>query len=671
MPQVTIDGQTFEFEEGERLLQFCLDRGHEIPHFCYHPAMTAPANCRQCLVKAGTPAKDRETGELVLEEDLPAPRPDVYYVYAIACEGDEPGKTGSHYIGHTDDLQRRWQDHLSGKGAEWTKNNKPLRIAHYEEFGSREEAVAREKELKTTTGRRWLKNAIAEGRARQAGGSPKINYIPKLQTGCTLEMTDGMVVHTQRDSAEVNQAQTDNLEMMLINHPLDCPICDQAGECPLQIQAYKYGPEGSRFEFDKIRRPKRVRLGPHVVLDAERCINCTRCTRFTEEISESNQLSIINRGAENYPMPAPGEAFDEPYSMNVTDICPVGALTEEYFRFKARVWEMSRTPTISDFDGTGINITVWVRDNQVLRIKPRENLEVNDYWMPDATRLVYSTYNEDRLSGPRMGNEAVSWEEAQEAAADLLRTAGENVLFVGSPLATVEDNAMLARLAEATGAKKPVYLSRNQPGTGDGWLASDDKAPNTQGCERLGLRRVDPGVLPSLVEEVNLVYILQEDPVAMSALSEKDLEDKPVILHATHTTNETLPQASVALPIATSVETIGTYVNEKGRAQRLRPAKMIRSMNRRLLMAMGTGVGRTDAHGTPFDRWHDESHKVDCLPGWETLPSVAATLGHDIGEKNPKTLMAHLAEINDAFAGATYEAMGLHGVDLEEIRVAD
>ena len=565
MPQVTIDGKTFEFEPGDKVLQFCLDHGTELPHFCYHPALSVPANCRQCLVKAGTPMFDRATKEPVLNED----------------------------------------------------------------------------------------------------GTQKINYFPKLMPSCALDITDGMVVHTQESDVAVAESQADNLEIMLVNHPLDCPICDQAGQCPLQIQAYKYGPEGSRFEFQKVHKPKRVQLGPNVVLDAERCINCTRCTRFTTEVTESHQLTIINRGDKNHPMTAPGETFDDPYSMNVCDICPVGALTEDYFRFKARVWEMSKTPTVSDFGGKGLNVDVWVRNNEVLRITSRANLDVNEYWIPDAARLVYSTYNENRASGPQVEGRSATWQAATDRAAELVKEAGSDILFVGSPYATVEDNYLLGQLAEAVGADAPVYLDRREEGSGDGWLISDDPAPNTAGCERLGFRAVEKVVFESLASSARLVYILQDDVVAAGLTDADELATTPVILHPTHTTNETLPVADVVLPIAMSVETIGTYVNEDGRAQLLRPAKTVRSMNRSLMMALGTGQGRTDVHGTPFDKWHDEDNKVDCLPGWATIPDIATALDLDVSATSPRALMDEIAEL-PAFAGATHMAMGELGVALED-----
>jgi NADH-quinone oxidoreductase subunit G len=564
MPTVHIDGQPHAFEPGERLLQFCLDRGVEIPHFCYHPSMSVPANCRQCLVKVGTPVVNRETRQPELDAD----------------------------------------------------------------------------------------------------GRPVIQYMPKLQPGCALDMADGMVIHTQYDSEEVLAAQADNLEFMLINHPLDCPICDQAGQCPLQNQAFKYGPEGSRFEFDKVHRPKRVQLGPHVVLDAERCINCTRCTRFTEEISGSNQLSIIQRGPHNYPMTAPGETFDEPYSMNVTDICPVGALTESYFRFQARVWEMSKTPTVSDFGSRGINVDVWVRDNEVLRITPRANPDVNQYWMPDAARLVYDRHNTDRPAGPTIGGVRSEWPAAYQAAADAVR--GRNTVFVGSPFATVEDNYLLMRLAEAVGAEPPRFIAHVEAGAGDDWLLTDDQAPNTAGCERLGMERWEGDALREAVAAADAVYILEDDPVAAGLIAADELEGKQVVVHAYHTTNQTIVPHAIVLPAATSVETIGTYVNDQGRAQLLRPAKAIRGMHRPLMKALGVGVSRLDRQGTPFDKWYDENRRVDCQPGWISLPEVAAAAGAELRFRSPAAVLDDAVARHPALAGADHAEMGTLGVALEQ-----
>src|SRR5690625_267205 len=567
MPQITIDNQTFEFEGKPKLLQFCLDHGVELPHFCYHPSMSIPANCRQCLVEIGSPVRDRDSGEVQVDED----------------------------------------------------------------------------------------------------GKPVIQFFPKLMTSCSVDVTDGMVVRTNRTSEVVDRAQKDNLEFLLINHPLDCPICDQAGHCPLQIQTYKYGPEGSRFEFQKQHKPKAVVLGPRVMLDAERCINCTRCTRFTEEVSGSNQLTIIERGVKNYPMTPPNTEFDDPYSMNVIDLCPVGALTSVDFRFRARIWEMTSTPSIIATNAKGSNCEYWVRDNLVLRITPRQNLDVNEYWLADEDRLTYKAFNEGRASGPRVQSSSTGWDAAYDRAAELLREGGSETFFLGSAHAPVEDNYLLKKLAEAVGADTPTYIPHIEPGTGDDWLITDDKTPNAQGCERLGIMPVDETTFRSRLQDgsIKVLYILEDDPVASGLCTAEDLAGVQVILHPHHETNQTIPAADVVLPATMVVETIGTYVNIDGRAQQVRPAKGIRAINRTLMMAMSKS--RQDRHGTPFDRWHNEENKVDCFPGWVSIPAIAERLGHDLAYKGPKQIMAEIAETNEAFRGATYEAMGLAGVPLEDV----
>ena len=507
---------------------------------------------------------------------------------------------------------------------------------------------------------------------RDDDGQPVIRFFPKLMTSCSQDLSDGMVVKTKRTSELVERAQRDTLEFLLINHPLDCPICDQAGHCPLQIQAYKYGPEGSRFEFRKVHKPKKVKLGPRVVLDAERCINCTRCVRFTDEISKSYQLTIISRGVKNYPMTPPGIDFDEPYSMNVIDLCPVGALTSADFRFQARIWEMSSTPSITTTHAKGANCTYWVRDNLVLRVTPRPNMEVNEYWLLDEDRLDYKRFNEDRPDGPMVRTvgvlNPVAWEQAYARAAEILEAVeGHEILFLGSAHATVEDNYLLKRLAEALGAEAPRYVPHVEPGHGDGWLRTDDLAPNTQGCLRLGINPVDEALVRTRLQagQIKAVYVLEDDPVASGLFGEEDLKDIPVILHHYHMTNDTLAVADVTLPAAMVVETVGVYVNEDGHAQRVVPAKAIRGVNRTLMMQMG--ASRTDQHATPFDRWYNESHKIDCKPSWEMLPAVAARLGHPMSYKGPKHIMQEVSETLPAFTGATYKAMGLQGVRLQDV----
>lgn len=566
MAKVTIDNQTFEFEGQQGLLQFCLDNGVDLPHFCYHPAMSAPANCRQCLVEVGTPQRDRATGEVNLDDD----------------------------------------------------------------------------------------------------GNPVIQFMPKLQTSCSMQMSDGMVVKTHRSSELVKRAQKDTLEFLLINHPLDCPICDQAGHCPLQNQAYKHGPEGSRFEFEKVHKPKHIDLGPRVVLDGERCINCTRCVRFTREVSKSDQLTIIERGVKNYPMTPPGVDFDEPYSMNVIDICPVGALTSKEHRFQARIWEMSKTPSISTVGAKGSNCYYWVKDNQIMKVTPRTNMDVNEFWLADEERLEYTKFNDDRPEGPTVEGADVSWELAWKAAADCLEGVdGSRVLFLGSAWATVEDNYLLTKLAKHVGAPAPMYLPHRKAGHGDEWLRTDDRTPNAQGCELMGMQHGVIGELKAKLNsgEYDVVYIMEDDPVASGMCTVNELKNVKVVLHYYNSTNQTLAAADVALPAAMAVETVGTYVNMDGHAQRLRPAKAIAGVNRTLSMEIGKC--RADRHGTPFDRWYNESNLVNCQPGWVSLPEIAAGLGLELSYKGPRQIMDEVSESNPSFKGATYSAMGELGVRLE------
>lgn len=499
-------------------------------------------------------------------------------------------------------------------------------------------------------------------------GQPVIRFFPKLQTSCTMDVTDGMVVKSHRTSDQVERAQKDTLEMLLINHPLDCPICDQAGHCPLQIQAYKYGPEGSRFEFEKVSKPKHVALGPRVTLDGERCINCTRCVRFTTEISESHQLTIIERGVRNYPMTPPGTTFDEPYSMNVVDICPVGALTSTDFRFKARAWEMSKTPSITVSGSKGSNCYYWVKDNQILKVTPRENADVNDYWLPDEERLDYGRFNDDRPTGPLVDGAPVAWDTAYDAAAAILGGADPaRTVFLGSAHGTVEDNYLLTRLASSLGVATPSYVPHAENGRGDNWLLTDDLTPNANGCDRLGMRPLDAAALSARLDagEVDVLYVLEDDPVGSGVCTAAQLESVKIILHSYHSTNQTSASAAVSLPAAMVVETVGTYVNTDGHAQRVRPAKAIKGMNRTLMMECGKS--RADLHGTPFDKWFNESNLVDCQPGWVSLPAVAIRLGHGLAYKGPKFIMREIADTMDAFSGATYEAMGKLGVRLEDV----
>jgi NADH-quinone oxidoreductase subunit G len=569
MPEVTIDGKRFEYEGDHILLQFILDQGLEVPFFCYHPSMSAPANCRQCMVKVGQPVQDRETGEYELDED----------------------------------------------------------------------------------------------------GNRVIRWFPKLQTSCNIKIADGMVVQTQETDELVTRAQKDTLEFILANHPLDCPICDQAGECPLQIQTYKYGPEGSRFEVKKVHKPKRVQLGPRVVLDAERCINCTRCVRFTDEISKSKQLTITSRGDKNYPVAAPGREFDDPYSLNTVDICPVGALTSADFRFKARVWEMNQTPSIDITNGKGCNIDLWTRDNVVLRITPRHNAAVNDYWMPDVGREAYRIFNENRVSRPSQkldnGHVKSSWKNAIETFAEQIEQADKNeILFVGSPHASVEENYVLMSLSNLLAGATPVFTPHIEEGAGDGFLLTDDQAPNTNGCRLLGLDECSADDIQEKISKASLVVLLNDNLVGRGIISENDLNGKFLAMFATNNT-ETSSAADLIIPITTAAEHAASYVNVDKRIQRTVPAKETKYTNRRLNLEMSEG--RSDRYGTSFDNWVNEDNKVDCLPLWSISNELAERLGLDLQFSNSRDILSRISGSISAFEGVSYQLIDENaGIDLKE-----
>lgn len=559
MPEVFIDGQRYEYEGEHQLLQFILDQGLEVPFFCYHPSMSIPANCRQCMVKVGMPVKNQETGKYELDEN----------------------------------------------------------------------------------------------------GEREIRWFPKLQTSCNVKVDDGMVVLTQETDELVQRAQKDTLEFILANHPLDCPICDQAGECPLQIQTYKYGPEGSRFEVKKVHKPKRVQLGPRVVLDAERCINCTRCVRFTDEISKSHQLTIIQRGDKNYPITAPGREFDDAYSLNTVDICPVGALTSADFRFKARVWEMNQTPSIDVTNGKGCNIDLWTRDNLVLRITPRYNGEVNDHWMPDKGREAYKLFNENRVQRPaqKLEDEQVnsSWNNAFETLAEQFeKTDSKDILFIGSPHSSVEENYVLSALANLLGVKTPIFTPHVIEGAGDDFLISDDQAPNANGCRLLGLDEKSPADVKKAVKGAKLVVLLGDHLVDREILDSNDLKDKFLALFSTNL-SETTKLANILVPITSAAEHAASYVNVDKRVQRTIPAKETKYTNRRLDLEMSEG--RLDRYGTSFDNWVTEDNKVDCIPFWDFVSQMGSRLGLEMNYRSGRDIMEEIASKISAFNGVSYEAM--------------
>jgi NADH-quinone oxidoreductase subunit G len=280
----------------------------------------------------------------------------------------------------------------------------------------------------------------------------EVEGMPKMQTACTMTATDGMVVRSALTSAKAAEAQNSTLEFILVNHPLDCPVCDKGGECPLQDLTFRYGPGSTRMFFEKRTFEKPIPISPTIALDRERCILCYRCTRFSENVSEDLQLVAVNRGASSMIATFEDEPYLGAFSGNVIELCPVGALTSTQYRFEARPWEIQNVPTVCGLCPVGCNIAATTREGKVKRVLSRNHPEVDDGWLCDKGRFAFShLYASDRITEPRKRTGAqsfapVSWDAALDEAEQLLRNAGTHVVTALSGSETVEQAYALAKL---------------------------------------------------------------------------------------------------------------------------------------------------------------------------------------------------------------------------------
>jgi NADH-quinone oxidoreductase subunit G len=280
----------------------------------------------------------------------------------------------------------------------------------------------------------------------------EIEGVPKLQAACTLTATDGMVVHTARTSAKAAEGQNATLEFILVNHPLDCPVCDKGGECPLQDLTFRYGPGNTRMSFEKLTFEKPIPISPTISLDRERCILCYRCTRFSETVSEDGQLVARNRGAMSVITTFEDEPYSGPFTGNVTELCPVGALLPTQYRFEGRPWEIQNVPTVCGMCPVGCNVNATVREGKVKRILSRNHAEVDQGWICDKGRFAFTHLRaEDRIVDPikrvrLRGFEPVSWDDAVDEAERLLRAAKGRVVVALSGSETIEQAYALAKL---------------------------------------------------------------------------------------------------------------------------------------------------------------------------------------------------------------------------------
>ncbi len=427
----------------------------------------------------------------------------------------------------------------------------------------------------------------------KADGTPEISWIPRPQIGCATPVTEGMAVRT--DSKMVEECRKGVMEFLLINHPLDCPICDQAGECHLQEYSVQYGAGQSQFVEEKVHKPKKVQLGPRVTLDDERCILCSRCIRFCREVAKDDVLGFLQRGSHTMLACAPGRQLENNYSLNTVDLCPVGALTSTDFRFKMRVWFLKESESLCTSCSTGCNITVGAREGVVYRYTPRRNDAVNSEWMCDAGRLNYRWINDERRlqavthdsrvtrhdpaveghAATRAARLEANWESALKQCREALAAAKGKVAILASGRSSNEELFLLRKLAEACGARGSDIVPRQ--GKADGVLVRADRNPNTRGAQLMGLTGEIPGaLLPKIREwiekgEVEALLVVGECAVK-AGLPEATLGRLKTLIAVDILPSRTTELAHWTLPGAAHVEKRGTMINGDGRIQRFQQA---------------------------------------------------------------------------------------------------
>ena len=477
---VLIDGQEYKFPKGQNLLEACQQVGAKIPFFCYHPGLSSPAVCRQCLVEV--------------------------------------------------------------KGQ------------------------------------------------------------PKPVPSCYLTVADKMEVTT--NSPKVVDVRRQMLEFTLLNHPIDCPICDKAGECSLQKHYFDWNTKPARNEGIKVRKAKVVDIGKHIILDQERCILCSRCIRVCNEVAKSPDLTMAYRGSHEVLTTAPGQRLDNPYSLNTVDVCPVGALTSKDFRFSSRAWELQSTPSICPGCATGCSIEVHATRGKIVRLVPRHNPKVNQYWMCDEGRFEYKAVHEPRHLLPRIRNTRATVDQAVAEAARLLQSAEGKVAVVLSANATNEDLHAGLRFALETLNGQIVFGAEKPSGQGDAILRSSDKNANATGLRSIAgekLRPVSDLAKSVAGGQVKVVVVVGDAELPA-------LEVPMIALVAKQGT--AVDQAQVILPIRMWAEVQATLTNKLGHVQRLH--------------ATIEPTGET-------------------LPGWSILSSLTEKMGKPLGFGSAAAVFADAA----------------------------
>jgi NADH-quinone oxidoreductase subunit G len=409
-------------------------------------------------------------------------------------------------------------------------------------------------------------------------GKPLINWMPRPQISCAQDVSDGMGIRT--DSPLAQECRKGVMEFLLINHPLDCPICDQAGECRLQEFSVEYGRADSRFLENKVKKPKNIELGPRVTLDDERCILCSRCIRFCQEVAQDDVLGFIDRGSHSVLTAHPGKRLENNYSLNTVDICPVGALTSSDFRFQMRVWFLKETKSFCTSCATGCNTVIGTREDVIYRQTPRENDAVNSCWMCDYGRLNFEYLQSDtRLLQPEIlsGDKLIpaEWNTAIEhATAQLKHFSGWEIAIIASGRMTNEELWLTRQFANVLGVDLIDIVPRTGPS--DNILLSADRNPNTNGARLLGVT-TEPGArLREIVDgvgsgRIRALIALGED-AAEIGLTPAQLSALPAFVVMNLLANHSTAAATALLPSFGFAEKRGSMINGKGRLQRLNRA---------------------------------------------------------------------------------------------------
>jgi NADH-quinone oxidoreductase subunit G len=448
-------------------------------------------------------------------------------------------------------------------------------------------------------------------------GKPVIMFGPKLTIGCNTSVGEGMVVHTR--SPKVIKAREGVMEFLLINHPLDCPICDQAGECRLQEFSVDYGKGQSRFVEEKVHKPKKTEIGPKIMLDDERCILCSRCVRFMKDVAGQDCLGFVNRASYSTLTCYPGMEPNTNYDLNIADICPVGALTSNDFRFKQRVWFLKETKSVCPNCATGCNTVVWSREGVVYRQTPRDNDAVNQCWMCDSGRLHYKFINDpNRITTPTVKSSAMgerlalTWPEATRQIAR----------------ATTEELFLFNKLVrEVLGSELVDCVPHT--GEGDKFLLNVDRNPNSNGAKLTGVTGEAMGSrIPAIAEAIQSgkikALLVHGENISKHGIAEDVLAKLELLVVIDTLPSKVTELAHYVLPGATFAEKRGTFINAKNRLQRLN------------LAIPSPGIAR---------------------PEWQTLAALLNELGADGG---------YLA-IEDVFADMARSLVPLAGLNLSKI----